>query len=61
MKKLIYLIIIILLNSISINIKTQNKPGKNYFPHIGFFDFMVQYLNVPNNLSNSADIENSVI
>ncbi|MBE2279180.1 MAG: T9SS type A sorting domain-containing protein [Ignavibacteriaceae bacterium] len=61
MKKLLIILFYIILFGVSINAQiTQNKPGKDYFPHIGFFDFMVQYLHVPNNLSGSAAIENSV-
>ena len=37
----------------------QNRPGVDYFPQIGFFDFMVQYLHPPH--GDAASIETSVI
>jgi hypothetical protein len=50
----------LLLVVISFCTLAQNRPGIDYFPHISFFDFTVQYLFPPNNLANSAQIKNSM-
>lgn len=40
---------------------SQNRPGIDYFPHTGFFDFTVQYLYPPNSLATGTQIKNSMI
>ena len=36
----------------------QSRPGVDYFPHIGFFDFVVNYKSPPNGESSQFDIIN---
>jgi hypothetical protein len=43
MKKLLFLLVLV--NGF---IFSQMKPGIDYMPHIGFFDFVVNYLSNPN-------------
>ncbi len=40
-------------------VSAQNRPGIDYFPQIGFFDFIVNYKSPPNNLSTAAEIEDT--
>jgi hypothetical protein len=52
MKKLLF--ILLLINGITFS---QMKPGIDYMPHIGFFDFVVNYLSNPNDhLANQPAI-----
>jgi len=44
---------------VSFCVSAQNRPGVDYFPQIGFFDFIVNYLSPPNNLSTAAEIEDT--
>jgi len=50
----------LLLVLISFCASSQNRPGIEYYPHISFFDFSVQYLYPPNSLANGTQIKNSM-
>jgi len=39
-------------------VSAQNRPGIDYFPQIGFFDFIVNYKSPPNSESSQFDIMN---
>ncbi len=38
-------------------VTAQNRPGIDYFPQIGFFDFIVNYKSPPNGLSTAVKIK----
>ncbi len=51
-------LIVLLLTGMFIG-QNRPRPGIDYFPHIGFFDFIVNYKSPPNNLSTAAEIEDT--
>ncbi len=54
MKQIKYILFFVLF---SFCVSAQNRPGIDYFPHIGFFDFIVNYKSPPNGISTAVKIK----